>query len=58
MEENTVNFNDIEKISWNVIDKLFKDNPNLHVKHHIDSYNRFYESSLKEIVRTKNPIHF
>lgn len=58
MEQNQINIDDVEKISWNVIDKLFKDNPQLHVKHHIDSYNRFYESSLKEIIRTKNPIHF
>ena len=47
-----------EKISWNIINKFFKDNPNLHVKHHIDSYNRFFEVTIKEIIKTKNPIHF
>ena len=32
---------DSNSISWKIIDTMFKDNPNMIVKHHIDSYNQF-----------------
>ena len=31
---------DSNAISWKIIDTMFKDNPNMIVKHHIDSYNQ------------------
>ena len=31
-----------ENIVWNIIDKLFKNNKNLLVTHHLDSYNDFF----------------
>ena len=32
---------DKEDISWKLIDKYFKDNPNNLVSHHLESYNSF-----------------
>lgn len=46
--------NDI--IAQKVIDKMFEDNPNLFVEHHLTSYNDFFHSGLKRIMREKNPI--
>ena len=34
---------DSNAISWKIIDTMFKDNPNMIVKHHIDSYNQFFQ---------------
>ena len=45
-------------ISWETIDRMFKDNPNLIVKHHIESYNNFFSKGIREIFRDRNPIHF
>ena len=39
-----------------VIDKLFTDNPDLLVAHHLDSYNDFFATGIKRIFREKNPI--
>ena len=47
---------EIDKITWNIIDKLFKDNPNLLVKHHLDSFNKFFNTQIFNIFREKNPI--
>tara|TARA_Y100000389_G_scaffold204956_1_gene261227 strand:- start:8332 stop:12615 length:4284 start_codon:yes stop_codon:yes gene_type:complete len=47
---------DTDKITWKIIDKLFKDIPNLLVKHHIDSYNIFFNKKIYNIFREKNPI--
>jgi len=45
-----------EQFTQNIIDKLFEDNPNLFVSHHLDSFNEFYNSGIKRIFREKNPI--
>lgn len=45
-------------IPWATIDKMFKDNPNFIVKHHIESYNNFFSNGIQEIFRDRNPIHF
>ena len=50
-----MNANDI---SWKTINKYFTDNPNIVVKHHIDSYNAFFSKGIKEIFKDKNPIRF
>lgn len=47
-----------ETIPWNIIDKLFSDNPNVLVAHHIDSYNEFMLNGICQIFREHNPIVF
>jgi DNA-directed RNA polymerase II subunit RPB2 len=47
-----------ENISWKLIDKYFKDNPNCLVSHHLDSYNDFFKNGVKNIFRENNPIRF
>ena len=49
---------DSNDISWKTINCLFKDNPQLLVKHHIDSYNNFFNNGIKEIFKDRNPIRF
>ena len=39
-----------------IIDKLFQDNPELLVQHHLDSYNDFFQSGIKRVLKEKNPI--
>ena len=45
-----------DKIIWNIIDKYFQDNPNILVKHHLDSYNDFFNNKIFNIFKEKNPI--
>jgi len=49
---------DKEIISWKLIDKYFKDNPNSLVLHHLESYNDFFKNGLYRIFRENNPIKF
>ena len=49
---------DKENISWKLIDKYFKDNPNNLVSHHLESYNEFFRNGIKRIFRENNPIRF
>ena len=46
----------MEQISWNIIDKYFRDNKYCLVKHHLEPYNDFYKNGLKQIFKEKNPI--
>ena len=32
-----------DNISWKIIDKFFNDNPQILVRHHIESFNDFYK---------------
>jgi len=48
----------MDNISWQIIDIYFKDNPNNLVSHHLESYNRFYNSEINKIFRENNPIRF
>ena len=48
----------MENISWKIIDKYFKDNPNNLTEHHLDSYNDFIGSGIQNILRENNPIRF
>ena len=41
---------------WSVIDKYFINDKNLLVKHHINSYNDFFDKKIYNIIREKNPI--
>ena len=43
------------KNTFNLIDIFFRDNPNLVVKHHLDSYNKFFDKDLKTIIQANNP---
>lgn len=42
--------------TWNIIDKFFNDNPQVLVKHHIDSYNDFFRTGVKSVFKERNPI--
>ena len=52
-EENIV---ENDKIIWSIIDRYFKDNKNILIKHHIDSFNQFFDKNIKNIFKEKNPI--
>lgn len=41
---------------WKIIDSHFRDNPQSLVRHHIDSYNDFYKTSIYNLFKEKNPI--
>jgi DNA-directed RNA polymerase II subunit RPB2 len=47
-----------EDISWKLIDKYFKENPNNLVSHHLDSYNEFFKNGIHRVFRENNPIRF
>ena len=47
-----------ESISWKLIDKYFKDNPNCLVSHHLESFNDFFKNGIKRIFHENNPIRF
>jgi len=47
-----------DEISWKLIDKYFKDNPNNLVAHHLESYNDFFKNGIKRIFYENNPIRF
>jgi len=50
--------NNMEDISWKLIDIYFKDNPSNLVQHHLESYNNFFRYGIKNIIRENNPIRF
>ena len=41
---------------WNIINKYFEENPQTLVRHHIESYNDFFEKGIFQIFKEKNPI--
>ena len=45
-----------ETIVWPIIDKYFNDNPDFLVRHHLDSYNDFFNKGLKRLFKETNPI--
>jgi DNA-directed RNA polymerase beta subunit len=49
---------DKDNISWKLIDKFFKDNPNNLVSHHLESYNEFFRNGIRRIFYENNPIRF
>ena len=44
------------EVIWDIIDRYFNDNPQALVSHHLDSYNQFFKTGLKQIFKEKNPI--
>ena len=47
-----------EIVTWNIIEKYFEDNPRILVNHHLNSFNDFYRTGLKNIFKERNPIMF
>ena len=47
---------DNDKFTWNIINNYFKDNKNLLIRHHLDSFNNFYNKNIFNIIKEKNPI--
>jgi DNA-directed RNA polymerase II subunit RPB2 len=45
-----------DKAIWTIIDRYFTDNPNILIKHHLDSFNQFYDKTIKNIFKEKNPV--
>ena len=43
-------------ITWEIIDKYFKDNTHCLVRHHLETYNDFFDEGIQSIFREKNPI--
>jgi DNA-directed RNA polymerase II subunit RPB2 len=52
----TSNSIETDIITWNIIDKYFKDNPNFLTRHHLDSYNDFVKNGIPRIFKDNNPI--
>ena len=48
----------MEAVSWKLIDKYFKDNPQNLVTHHLESYNDFFDNGINSIFRENNPIRY
>ena len=48
----------MEDIAWKTINTMFNDNPNFLIKHHIDSYNDFFNKGIINIFKSMNPIKF
>ena len=49
---------DVFNISWNIIDKYFKENPYNLVSHHLDSYNEFFSKGIFQVFAENNPFRF
>ena len=45
-----------DSLIWKLIDVYFKSEPRRLVKHHIDSYNLFFNSQINNIFRENNPL--
>ena len=41
---------------WKIIEQMYKDNPDILVKHHIDSYHDFLEKGIPAIFAQNNPL--
>ena len=51
-----INQKDHNKISWNIIDKMFKNDYNHLVNHHLTSYNNFFSEKIKNVMKDNNPL--
>ena len=45
-----------DNIAWAIIDKYFEDNPNILIRHHLDSFNDFFNNKIFNIINEKNPV--
>jgi DNA-directed RNA polymerase II subunit RPB2 len=55
-EENVSSFINHEELAWLIIDKYFTNDPNILVKHHLESFNDFFNNKIYNIFKEKNPI--
>jgi DNA-directed RNA polymerase beta subunit len=53
IESNSINH---EELAWLIIDKYFSHDPNILVKHHLESFNDFFNNKIHNIFKEKNPI--
>ena len=53
-----MNQDNLNNISWKIIDKYFTENKNNLVDHHLDSYNYFFKHGINNIFKENNPIRF
>ncbi len=51
-----MNENVRKNITWKTINKMFHDNPNFLINHHLNSYNMFFEEGIKQIFKNNNPL--
>ena len=51
-----MNENVRKNITWKTINKMFHDNPNFLINHHLNSYNMFFEDGIKQIFKNNNPL--
>ena len=49
-------FEKLNTITWNIIDKYFEDNPHCLVAHHLESYDDFFKNGIYKIFQEKNPV--
>ena len=49
---------EMEDISWKVIDTYFNENPDNLVSHHLNSYNDFFSTGINRIFKENNPVRF
>ena len=47
-----------KEVSWKLIDKYIRDNPQYLVDHHLESYNSFFSKGIVSIFNENNPIRF
>ena len=45
-------------MGFTIISKFFKENPNFLVDHHLESYNRFVNHDINQLITQNNPISF
>jgi DNA-directed RNA polymerase II subunit RPB2 len=45
-----------DSVIWDMIGKMFKENPDSLVSHHLESYNDFFKNGIFRIFKEKNPI--
>ena len=46
------------EIPWKILYKYFQNNPSFLVKHHLESYNNFFDTGIIQLFKETNPIHF
>jgi len=56
MNTKNLDFESLNKITWNIINKYFEDTPNCLVAHHLESYDDFFKNGIYKIFQEKNPV--
>ena len=51
-----INQKDHNKIAWDIIDKMFSNDNNYLVNHHLSSYNSFFSDKIKNVLKDNNPL--